>query len=86
MSFLCVHVDDDDRFTFQVENDAGRLVRLMTKGWVAYQLEFVDGSPEVGEEVTISAGTEVSRSVSHEVSLAGEVIGTGSVNIATNSE
>ncbi len=88
MSYLCVHVDplDESKITFQIEADANRLVRLMSKGWDAFQLEYDGGAPVVGDELELSAGTEVSRSVQHEVSLNGEVIGAGAVSIATNSE
>lgn len=87
MSYLCV-LDQGSEMdpTFQIENDANRLARLMSKGWLAYELVYVDGGPEVGDELTLSEGVEVSRSMQYEVSLGGEVIGTGAVSVATNSE
>lgn len=87
MSFLCVLDQGEDKEpAFQIENDASRLVRLMRKGWKAYRLEQEHGLPLVGLVVTLSEGVEVSRSIQHEVAVNGEVIGTGSVNVATNPE
>lgn len=88
MSYLCVHVDplDESKITFQIEADANRLVRLMSKGWDAFQLEYDGGAPVVGDELSLSSGVEVSRSVQHEVTLRGEVIGTGAVSVASNPE
>jgi hypothetical protein len=66
----------------QIEREAARLVRLLTKGWVAHRITVTeDGLPEIGSPIELGPEVVTARVVTHVVMEDGEVLDEGTVTV-----
>lgn len=76
MSYLLVNPTG----TVQIENDAARLPRFLTKGWRAFTIDVTGDVPLVCDEVTLGESKVTAKTTTHQVMIGDSVVGEGVVS------
>jgi len=66
----------------QIENDASRLPRFLTKDWRAFTLDVTGDVPLVGDEVTLGESKVTAKTTTYQVVVGSGVVGEGTVSEA----